>query len=170
MYSGEPNAGAHAHGDSSAADPYPPCVVPPTPPLDSYTEGSQGTPRSSLVVRGVRPRSVPPTNYSIIILVGGGPRKTHENLAQATQIGKTDSAAQDSGLREDSAKLANCWPGHTEWPWSPEAKDLRTPRGLRDVRKLLAWPHRIALVARGHGHQDSARTPRRVWVSVCVSR
>ena len=91
-----------------------PCVVPPTPPLDSYTEGSQGTPRSSLVVRGVRPRSVHPTNYSIIILVGGGPRKPHENLAQATQIGKTDSAAQDSGLREDSAKFANCWPGHTE--------------------------------------------------------
>ena len=23
LYSGEPNAGAHAHGDSSAADPYP---------------------------------------------------------------------------------------------------------------------------------------------------
>ena len=79
--------------------------VPPSPPLDSYTEGSQGTAWQSLVARGVRPRSVPGTNYSIIILVPGDPRKAHENLAQARQIGYADSAAQDSGLREDSAKF-----------------------------------------------------------------
>ena len=86
--------------------------------------------------------------------------QSSENASLATQNRPGGQSPRTSGLREDSAKIGECSPGPTEWPWCPEPMDLRTPRGLREVRKMLPWPHRIALVPRAHGPQDSARTPR----------
>ena len=93
-----------------------------------------------------------------------------KNLALATQNGSADSAGQDSGLREDSARLRKCWPGHTEQKRGLCGLGLRTPRGLREAPKVLAWPHRMeARTPRGvreapkvlaWPHRMEARTPR----------
>ena len=93
-----------------------------------------------------------------------------KNLALATQNGSADSAGQDSGLREDSARLRKCWPGHTEQKRGLCGLGLRTPRGLREAPKVLAWPHSLGLrTPRGlreapkvlaWPHRMEARTPR----------
>ena len=95
-----------------------------------------------------------------------------KNLALATQNGSADSAGQDSGLREDSARLRKCWPGHTEQKRGLCGLGLRTPRGLREAPKVLAWPHSLGLrTPRGlreapkvlaWPHRMEARTPRGV--------
>ena len=83
-----------------------------------------------------------------------------KNLALATQNGSADSAGQDSGLREDSARLRKCWPGHTEQKRGLCGLGLRTPRGLREAPKVLAWPHRTEARTLWSWTPDSARTPR----------
>ena len=83
-----------------------------------------------------------------------------QNLVLAIQNDRADSADQDSGLREDSARLRKCCPGHTEQKRALRGLGLRTPRGLREAPKVLPWPHRTEAHTPQSWTPDSARTPR----------
>ena len=83
-----------------------------------------------------------------------------QNLVLAIQNDRADSADQDSGLREDSARLRKCCPGHTEQKRALRGLGLRTPRGLREAPKVLSWPRRTEAHTPQSWTPDSARTPR----------
>ena len=83
-----------------------------------------------------------------------------QNLVLAIQNERADSADQDSGLREDSARLRKCCPGHTEQKRALRGLGLRTPRGLREAPEVLSWPRRTEAHTPQSWTPDSARTPR----------